>query len=244
MSFPEKLHLDHNWFPPSDSEASQCFWLPRSTWCELLGNGARGRTPPPAGRLLRQHHQCPGCKERSPAAFTEGPQQNCAVSDGEGVDIIRAKKNCSVFVYNFWNFQQQSLTDKQKTHQKCSFFFQVAKDLIFSGSSDTAVHTHNVHVSDTKVQSYVGWMYDKVMVRCRLMPDGMFLWSCCFCFVSFWYHFFCFSQTGDLLTTYRGHKSAVTSIVVLGTVMVTACLDGLVRVFNLQVLTWVCTKLL
>lgn len=59
-----------------------------------------------------------------------------------------------------------------------------------------------------------------------------------------WYHFFCFSQTGDLLTTYRGHKSAVTSIVVLGTVMVTACLDGLVRVFNLQVLTWVYTKLL
>lgn len=122
MSFPEKLHLDHNWFPPSDSETSQCFWLPRSTWCELLGNGARGRTPPPAGRLLRQHHQCPGCKERSPAAFTEGPQQNCAVSDGEGVDMIRAKKLFCI-CYNFWNFQQQSLTDKQKTHQKFSFFF-------------------------------------------------------------------------------------------------------------------------
>lgn len=43
-------------------------------------------------------------------------------------------------------------------------------------------------------------------------------------------------QTGELVRIYKGHGHAVTSIVILGKVMVTACLDKLVRVYELQVL--------
>lgn len=42
-------------------------------------------------------------------------------------------------------------------------------------------------------------------------------------------------QTGELVRIYKGHDHAVTSIVILGKVMVTACLDKLVRVYELQV---------
>ncbi|KAG7263658.1 hypothetical protein CRUP_037990 [Coryphaenoides rupestris] len=61
----------------------------------------------------------------------------------------------------------------------------VVNDLLFSGSSDTAVHAHNIH-------------------------------------------------TGELVRIYKGHSHSVTSIIILGKVMVTACLDKLVRVYELQ----------
>lgn len=55
----------------------------------------------------------------------------------------------------------------------------------------------------------------------------------------FFYQYFCLAlvcfQTGELLRIYKGHGHAVTSIVILGKVMVTACLDKLVRVYELQV---------
>lgn len=43
------------------------------------------------------------------------------------------------------------------------------------------------------------------------------------------------AQTGELLRVYEGHSHAVTVVAVLGKVMVTACLDKLVRVYDLQV---------
>lgn len=43
------------------------------------------------------------------------------------------------------------------------------------------------------------------------------------------------SQTGELVRVYKGHSHAVTVVTVLGKVMVTACLDKLVRVYDLQV---------
>ncbi len=42
-------------------------------------------------------------------------------------------------------------------------------------------------------------------------------------------------QTGELVRVYKGHSHAVTVVAVLGKVMVTACLDKLVRVYDLQV---------
>lgn len=42
-------------------------------------------------------------------------------------------------------------------------------------------------------------------------------------------------QTGELVRVYKGHSHAVTVVSVLGKVMVTACLDKLVRVYDLQV---------
>lgn len=42
-------------------------------------------------------------------------------------------------------------------------------------------------------------------------------------------------QTGELVRVYKGHSHAVTVVSILGKVMVTACLDKLVRVFDLQV---------
>lgn len=48
-----------------------------------------------------------------------------------------------------------------------------------------------------------------------------------------WY--LCRLQTGELVRIYKGHGHAVTSIVILGKVMVTASLDKLVRVYELQV---------
>lgn len=42
-------------------------------------------------------------------------------------------------------------------------------------------------------------------------------------------------QTGELVQVYKGHSHAVTVVAVLGKVMVTACLDKLVRVYDLQV---------
>lgn len=44
-------------------------------------------------------------------------------------------------------------------------------------------------------------------------------------------------QTGELMHVYKGHSHAVTVVAVLGKVMVTACLDKLVRVYDLQVCT-------
>lgn len=48
---------------------------------------------------------------------------------------------------------------------------------------------------------------------------------------------FCFSlmQTGELVRIYKGHNHAVTVVNILGKVMVTACLDKFVRVYELQV---------
>lgn len=43
------------------------------------------------------------------------------------------------------------------------------------------------------------------------------------------------AQTGELVRVYKGHSHAVTVVAVLGKVMVTACLDKLVRVYDLQV---------
>ncbi|KAG7263657.1 hypothetical protein CRUP_037989, partial [Coryphaenoides rupestris] len=40
--------------------------------------------------------------------------------------------------------------------------------------------------------------------------------------------------TGELVRIYKGHSHSVTSIIILGKVMVTACLDKLVRVYELQ----------
>ena len=45
----------------------------------------------------------------------------------------------------------------------------------------------------------------------------------------------CLLQTGELVRVYKGHSHAVTVVSVLGKVMVTACLDKLVRVYDLQV---------
>lgn len=42
-------------------------------------------------------------------------------------------------------------------------------------------------------------------------------------------------QTGELVRVYKGHSHAVTVVAILGKVMVTACLDKLVRVYELQV---------
>lgn len=42
-------------------------------------------------------------------------------------------------------------------------------------------------------------------------------------------------QTGELVRVYKGHSHAVTVVSILGKVMVTACLDKLVRVYDLQV---------
>lgn len=42
-------------------------------------------------------------------------------------------------------------------------------------------------------------------------------------------------QTGELVRVYKGHSHAVTVVTVLGKVMVTACMDKLVRVYDLQV---------
>ena len=42
-------------------------------------------------------------------------------------------------------------------------------------------------------------------------------------------------QTGKLVRVYKGHSHAVTVVSILGKVMVTACLDKLVRVYDLQV---------
>lgn len=44
-------------------------------------------------------------------------------------------------------------------------------------------------------------------------------------------------QTGELVRVYKGHSHAVTVVSILGKVMVTACLDKLVRVYDLQVCT-------
>lgn len=43
------------------------------------------------------------------------------------------------------------------------------------------------------------------------------------------------TQTGELVRIYKGHSHAVTVVAILGKVMVTACLDKLVRVYELQV---------
>jgi len=43
------------------------------------------------------------------------------------------------------------------------------------------------------------------------------------------------SQTGELLQVFKGHSHAVTVVDVMGNVMITACLDKLVRVYDLQV---------
>lgn len=43
------------------------------------------------------------------------------------------------------------------------------------------------------------------------------------------------AQTGELVRVYEGHSHAVSVVAVLGKVMVTACLDKLVRVYDLQV---------
>lgn len=43
------------------------------------------------------------------------------------------------------------------------------------------------------------------------------------------------AQTGELVRVYKGHSHAVTVVAILGKVMVTACLDKLVRVYDLQV---------
>lgn len=45
----------------------------------------------------------------------------------------------------------------------------------------------------------------------------------------------CLLQTGELVRVYKGHSHAVTVVSILGKVMVTACLDKLVRVYDLQV---------
>lgn len=42
-------------------------------------------------------------------------------------------------------------------------------------------------------------------------------------------------QTGELVRIYKGHNHAVTVVNILGKVMVTACLDKFVRVYELQV---------
>lgn len=42
-------------------------------------------------------------------------------------------------------------------------------------------------------------------------------------------------QTGELVRIYKGHSHAVTVVSILGKVMVTACLDKLVRVYDMQV---------
>lgn len=45
----------------------------------------------------------------------------------------------------------------------------------------------------------------------------------------------CRLQTGELKRIYKGHSHAVTVVAILGKVMITACLDRLVRVYELQV---------
>lgn len=81
---------------------------------------------------------------------------------------------------------------------------------MFSGSSDQCVYTHNIHVSVSlpTLTHVTLWFVIKNLLT---------------------------SQTGELVRVYKGHSHAVTVVAVLGKVMVTACLDKLVRVYDLQV---------
>lgn len=123
---------------------------------------------------------------------------------------------------------------------------------MFSGSSDTSVHAHNIHVSLAvrvvikstikkstliykKRKQFCAGTYASNQYMMRLLeitlihkqkdlkvPSHRSLALVCL-------------QTGELVRIYKGHGHAVTSIVILGKVMVTACLDKLVRVYELQV---------
>lgn len=99
---------------------------------------------------------------------------------------------------------------------------QVVNDLVFSGSSDQCVYAHNIHVSLSVKKTPKINKEDVRGGRLTLRSDVQDL----FC-VSF--------QTGELVRVYKGHSHAVTVVTVLGRVMVTACLDKLVRVYDLQV---------
>lgn len=91
------------------------------------------------------------------------------------------------------------------------FCSQVVNDLVFSGSSDQCVYTHNIHVS-ASVRAQTCWSQNLHVCESASV-----------------------AQTGELVRVYRGHSHAVTVVAVLGKVMVTACLDKLVRVYDLQV---------
>lgn len=95
---------------------------------------------------------------------------------------------------------------------------QVINDLVFSGSSDHCVYTHNIHVSHQSFHKNGGICFHRVNVSKHI---STFLFLCV--------------QTGELLWVFKGHTHAVTVVTVLGKVMVTACLDKLVRVYDLQV---------
>lgn len=85
-------------------------------------------------------------------------------------------------------------------------------DLVFSSSSDASVHAYNIHVSEDR----------------RVANSN--------CTVKLFYRALTlFLQTGELLCVYKGHSHPVTSIAIFGEVMVTASLDKLVRVYELEV---------
>lgn len=69
----------------SDKQADGCVRVPRATGRELSGLLAGGSPEDPAGWLLRQHHHCERCQERTPAAHAGGTQQNCALHEGSVV---------------------------------------------------------------------------------------------------------------------------------------------------------------
>lgn len=89
----------------------------------------------------------------------------------------------------------------------------MVNDLLFSGSSDQSVHAHNIHVSTSFISCD-----SEVEIVCLI--DSCMRLSV---------------QTGELVRIYKGHSHAVTVVAVLGKVMVTACLDKMVRVYELQV---------
>lgn len=101
--------------------------MPRPPSRQLPGLHPGGGPEDPAGGLLRQHHQREGRQQRTAAANAGGPQQD------------RALHEC-----------RRSLSAAQarpRVHLNSPFCSQVVNDLVFSGSSDQCVYTHNIHVS-------------------------------------------------------------------------------------------------
>lgn len=74
------VHLCLSW--PDKATAGRVR-VPRAPCGELPGVSTGGRTAPPAGRLLRLHHQRARCQERPAASHTGGTRQNCALHEGK-----------------------------------------------------------------------------------------------------------------------------------------------------------------
>lgn len=194
-----------------DKQADGGVRVPRASSRQLPGLDPGGRQEDPAGGLLRQHHQREGRQQWTAAAHAGGPQQDRALHECRRRLKKKKKKRGHVYLCH----------DEAERQIKTLFCSQVVNDLVFSGSSDQCVYTHNIHVSvsvstpkNVIFQSSFFFLNQKVCDVCK----------CTF-----------LAQTGELVRVYKGHSHAVTVVAVLGKVMVTACLDKLVRVYDLQV---------